>query len=84
MKFLVRLQEGELIPPFHGVAWVEFMSNRAVCLPIPLNVVAGSLRSIWFWLRGGWRPVPVNPRDAFREGYVIGYQHGSMKAGEPL
>lgn len=84
MRFVVRVRNGELIPPFHGVAWVELIANQAVCLPVPFNVVAGLLRSMWLWLRGGWRPVPVDPRHAFREGYVIGYRHGSMKSGESL
>lgn len=51
-NFLVH--EGELLPRGYGVAWREYDRDCSVVMPIPLNLIAGSLRRLWHWLRWGW------------------------------
>lgn len=68
MKIVKRVHQSEMLPPFYGVAWTEFTSPTAVCLPIPLNLIAAALRALWLLLRHGWRPIPINPHAAYRAG----------------
>lgn len=56
------------MPAFFGVAWHDNMRNRSVCLPVPLNIIAGVARDAYYWLRFGWKAVPVNPRAAYAAG----------------
>ncbi|HEX8885956.1 MAG TPA: hypothetical protein VF797_15820 [Noviherbaspirillum sp.] len=68
MKILKRIGQGEMLPPFYGVAWVDFMSRMTICLPVPLNVIAALLRTLWLFLKHGWRAIPVDPRAAYDAG----------------
>ncbi len=55
MKWSIRLPEGDEIPRGYGVAWRDWSSYRAICMPIPLNLVAGLARRMWFTtMRGVW------------------------------
>jgi hypothetical protein len=73
-RFSVRklCREGDLLPPWYGVAWDDWNCDRAVCYPVPLNLVAGIGRAIWIWMRHGWRGVRRNSREAFHQGYELG------------
>jgi hypothetical protein len=72
MKLKKLVEHGDEMPPWYGVAWYEFSRDAAVCLPVPLNLVAGLLRSLWAFLRFGYRPTRLNARDAFMQGYWLG------------
>lgn len=63
-----RISDGEIIPAWYGCAWRDWASNRMVCLPVPLNVLASYARGAYMWLRFGFMPVPSNPRDAYAQG----------------
>lgn len=63
-----RLEQGQILPAWYGVAWIEWDSGRAVCLPVGLNIVAGAARQAWNWVRHGWRPVRLDPREAYAQG----------------
>lgn len=65
-----RIGEGEMLPPFYGVAWAEVYSRRIVCLPVPLNLAAALFRATWLFCLHGWRPMHFNPRDAYHQGRV--------------
>ena len=70
MKPIMRtIDEGEMLPPFYGVAWYRWDSQRMVILPIPLNVVARALRACWVFMRMGGVSVASNARDAYWQGY---------------
>lgn len=63
---------GELLPRFYGVAWFDWPTNRAACLPLGLNVLAALVRSAYFSIKHGGRIVMANPRDAYAQGLRAG------------
>lgn len=65
---VVRVREGELMPPLHGVAYTEWSSYTLVTAVIPLNWVIGTARSFWAFLRHGSKRVSSNPREAYLQG----------------
>lgn len=67
-RLVRRVREDEIIPALYGVAWQDWRARTVVVMPIPVNVVAGLLRSAWIFLRWGWRAVPACPRDAYAQG----------------
>ena len=42
------VRQGEMFPRFYGRAWHSWARDTATCMPIPLNVVAGFLRWLYF------------------------------------
>jgi hypothetical protein len=68
LRLVVRVRECEVIPAWYGAAWTESYRMVAVCMPIPLNVLAAICRGLWVWLRWGYRAVPCDPRDAYAQG----------------
>lgn len=50
-EFMRDVGEGEALPPWYGVAWWDYNRDVAVCMVVPLNVVAGAVRAAWVWLR---------------------------------
>ncbi len=79
MKFIKEVREGEMIPPFHGIAWREFERDCAIALPVPLNWLASIARNVWFFLQFGNREIYENQREA----YAQGYRNGKRAAKEP-
>ena len=71
MKKVIR--EGEMIPKYYGVAYLEIDRLVAVAYPIPLNIVVGFIRKIWEWLR-----VPKGLYE--KQGYQKGYSEGRKYA----
>ena len=76
MKIIKHIADYEIIPNWYGVAWVDWMSNRRVCMPVPLNMVAGLARACYVFICVGYLTVPANPRDA----YMQGLREGKRKA----
>ena len=72
------IKPGQMIPAWYGIAWQNFDSRSAVCYPIPINVAMAAGRAFWYWLRYGYKPVPLDPRDAFVQGVKEGYQSGRI------
>jgi len=66
------IKNGEMLPPFYGLAWYEYHRNIAICLPVPFNIVVAILRGCWLWIKHGWHGVANNPRDAYAQGYRDG------------
>jgi hypothetical protein len=71
-KLIKTVREGECLPPWYGVVYIEWYRNQRVCLPVPLNVIVRMGRSIWLFLVYGSDEVRVNPRDAYHQGRVDG------------
>lgn len=65
---------GSLLPRFYGVAWYDWQTNRAVCLPLVLNVLAAIGRSAYFSIKHAGRIVMENPRDAYAQGLRDGLE----------
>lgn len=73
---LVRVvPQGQRIPPGFGVAWVRWDTGDAVCMPVPLNIVAATGRRAWAWLKFP-RCLFTDPRQAFLQGYQMGLRAG--------
>jgi hypothetical protein len=67
-----RISEGEIIPRFYGLAWRDYYRNKAVCLPLGLNLFVALIRSAYVSLMHGSKAVASNPRDAYRQGLADG------------
>jgi len=67
-----RIADGEMIPRFYGLAWRDYYRNKAVCLPLGFNLIAGLVRSVYVSLMHGSKAVASNPRDAYHQGLAAG------------
>lgn len=76
MSIIERVPENCVIPKWYGVAWYEWAGRHWVCLPIPLNMAAALLRSAYVFFRGGFRAMPIDPRDAYLQGVRDGEKKG--------
>lgn len=62
-------------PRGFGVAWYRWQDGAAVCMPVPLNVLAAAVRRAWYWLRCP-HVLVRDPRQAYLEGYAQGLRAG--------
>lgn len=46
----MKINEGTAIPKGYGIAWRDFIRNRAICFPIPFNWFAKWGREFWRFL----------------------------------
>lgn len=54
--FFVKVEQGQTIPRFYGIAWSARGRDHAWAMPIPLNLVAAYLRAAWLWAKcEAWR-----------------------------
>lgn len=68
------LAEGATLPRGYGIAWWLPYSDRAYCLPVPLNRIAGTFRA---WYLDWRRPCEDDPiAAAFTYGESTGFQRG--------
>ena len=63
------IREGEILPKGYGLAWYEMDRLVGIAYPIPLNIIFGFIRKIWFRLKSG-------------DLYVTGYDKGYLKGHE--
>lgn len=83
---MFRLQQGDRLPRLYGIAWTEWGSRDAVCLPIGMNLLGYALHGLYLWLRTLGADVPLNPRWAYLDGmrateaYRQGLKDGSEHA----
>jgi hypothetical protein len=65
-------------PDGYGTAWQLWQMNARVCMPVPLNLIAGAIRATWHWFRRGFYASGHSPRyaDAMAWGEVRGYAFG--------
>lgn len=68
MTIVKEVRQGEVIPAWYGVAWVQLENNRAICYPMPFNLLIAAVRATVIWMRYGYRVVPYNARDAYAQG----------------
>lgn len=75
----IEIYQGQMIPAWYGIAWHRFDRDAVVCFPMPLNVVASVLRSIWIWFKWGHIPAHSSVRDAYDQGIQDGMKRGYAK-----
>ncbi|WP_305821379.1 hypothetical protein [Massilia brevitalea] len=63
-----KIAQGEILPRFYGVAWVDWYRDQAVCLPLGFNLLAACARGLFYSIKNAGRLVRVNPRDAYEQG----------------
>jgi hypothetical protein len=74
---LVRVvAQGFRLPRGFGIAWVRWDTGDAVCMPVPLNVLAAAGRRAWAWVEFP-RCLFHDPRQAFLQGYAMGLRAGT-------
>lgn len=72
MKIIRHVRRGEMVPPWYGVAWIDWQTDVAAALPVPLNWVVALARKAWGFVRFGSVAVARDPRDAYRQGVEAG------------
>jgi len=71
------VRDGEMIPKGYGVAWVDYVCDRAVYYPIGLNMVISFSRDVYFWIkhfRKGW--IFKHDEEIARVEWYRGYDSG--------
>lgn len=67
-RFIRMVSHGGMIPRFYGVAWCGVNSPIAYCAPVPFNLLIGLSRSLWFWMKHGWRNMSLSTHAAYAQG----------------
>lgn len=62
------LEDGARLPKGYGIAWFDHARQVTICLPIPLNVIAGALRIGLQWLRSPWPSMTPSERACYERG----------------
>ena len=66
----LHVEEGERLPWGHAVAWYDFSSKYAVCLPVGIHFIAAKIREGYIRIRC------LNTTDPITEAYFQGHQDG--------
>jgi hypothetical protein len=78
IQWQIEIGEGYEIPDGYGIAWPRWDRHAAVCMPLPLNVLAGLVRGVYLWLRRGFFVSGFDPR--FYEAIRYGERRGRESA----
>ena len=78
-----RINEGEQMPKWYGVAYRDFAMYQAVCYPIPLNIIVATWNKVLWWLT---QPSTLYNNDvtdsrSLHKTYSDGYLSG-LRAGQ--
>lgn len=82
----MKINEGEIIPKFYGVAYYELYSNKAIVYPIPFNFILCFLiriaRFLTRFLKGGLSPTKqeIDVREAWLKGFESGKKVSAEQA----
>lgn len=80
MKLGRRVRELDPLVKGFGIAWWDMRQATAVCLPIPLNYIAGLCRRVYHGILAGARPSVID--QAYNRGWMerSEYNHQEMRA----
>lgn len=86
MTLFHRVREGEIIPSGFGVAWYEWRSATALCLPLGINVLASVLRTAYYYALsfGSRNPFDALLREAEFKGYARGVSTGVLNMQDAI
>jgi hypothetical protein len=79
VKFLVYIEQGGLIPWGFGIAARDDYRRRAMCTPLPFNVVIRWAIEAYWWMR---HPLPRGRAKLIREAYSRGFNEGLTRGQE--
>lgn len=51
IRWRIEVDAGTMIPDGYGVVYLDWMRSRAVCMPVPINLIVASWRALVRWLR---------------------------------
>lgn len=71
-----RVEPNCVIPRGYGLVYFDWLCNRAVCMPVVLNVIARWARLAWLWVKFGRI---CNRFGNQLEAYRAGIAHGVEK-----
>lgn len=74
MTFIKKIGAGEMIPRWYGVAWADWSSDKAVCLPVGLNVIVAVMAEIWAAVKTPRCAPYVRASHAYSRGYADGWR----------
>ena|ERR1044072_8448274 len=84
----IAVSEGQRIPKWYGMCWYEYSTHYAICAPIPLNLIYGGIRTIYYWLLKGFASSALDAKlaEADRRGYVEAWSkaHSELYTHEQL
>ena len=72
-----KVQPGERIPAWYGLAWFDWVNDDAVVVPLPLVLPILLGRHFWAALRTCNRDIARDPRSAFLDGVEHGLKLAS-------
>lgn len=80
MRWLVaRVRRGELAPRFHGPVWQDWARDEYFTVLVPLNIPICAMILGWSWLRAGWRPLFLQPHQAYLQGRAEGQRQAEAR-----
>lgn len=78
IRWKVLVQPGNMAPSGYGIAWCRYETGEAVCMPMPLNLIAGAILGTYRWIRGGFFVHHWSPR--YSEAIEYGESRGAARA----
>lgn len=74
-----RVKREEKAPPLHGPVWRDWATDDYVTAVVPLNLPLGAAVLLWSWLRAGWRPLFLQPHQAYLQGRAEGQRQAEAR-----
>lgn len=59
MKIQKIISPGEKIPNYYGVSFHHYETNSIICYPIPLNIIIGFARNVFYRYLKTFRPTAL-------------------------
>lgn len=49
-KLWIRIADGQQVPKWYGIAYIDYYDWSAVAMPIPLNIIVGAYKATIAWV----------------------------------
>lgn len=72
MELVKRIKEGEMCPAWYGLAYIDYLRNEGVCMPLGISLVVGLSRALALTLISSYRDIISNPRAVYTQGFIDG------------
>tara|TARA_R100001230_G_C5599045_1_gene113390 strand:+ start:294 stop:560 length:267 start_codon:yes stop_codon:yes gene_type:complete len=78
------VHKGEVVPKGYGFAWQEWHTLRAVCYPVPLNLLFRWVRTGYWFLADKTGVAFSSEARAYQDGYRKGQEDFSRDLGKAM
>lgn len=76
IKIRKEVCEGDLIPNGYGISYVDYISYKAICYPIPFNFIVSIFRQIYIKLSKGPSHLLEIDRSVYEKARLAGFEEG--------